>query len=56
VKSRRRAQLISLTVAVVIFVFGGPRQESQATAKPKVEIGTACVMVHTATGTSQTCR
>jgi hypothetical protein len=42
VKSRRRAQLISVLMAVSIFVFGGPRQATQA--KPNVNIGTACVM------------
>jgi hypothetical protein len=51
VKSRRRAQLISLAVAVTIFVFGGPRQATQA--QPKVQIGTACVMER---GGPQICR
>jgi hypothetical protein len=51
VKSRRRAQVISIAVAITIFVFGGPRQASQAT--PKVDIGTACVMDR---GGPQVCR
>ncbi|HVT77587.1 MAG TPA: hypothetical protein VHD87_11210 [Acidimicrobiales bacterium] len=53
-RSRRRTQVISVMLGVTIFVFGGPRQALQA--KPKVQIGTACVMERTPTGNVQTCR